>query len=461
MQAILTAFGKLSLSLRFLLTGGLVMLVSCYAVGNWTAQRLTAGILQNSGTAAALYIQGLVPREVDTFASEPEELERISKVFGTVLGEGLLSDRVVTFKIWDRNGRVLASSNEAIEGETFDISGQLAMALQGQVATQIVNIEVADEANVPLLALPLLEVYVPVRNTRTGEIDAVVQFYQRAEQIIADIESVEKESWIFIATIFMSSGLLLFGIVHAGSRLIEQQKSDMKQALDRAEDLSSQNIELRNRVLHAAKRSTDQSERLMQRIGQDLHDGAAQHLSVANLRLEGVGLDSNEDATIVRGALDNAMREVRAISRGLALPDLERLGFDRCVERAVDDHRKAFGTDVVLRNKLPSGTKATFALKTCAYRFLQEALANAQRHSGADEISVSAFRRNGSFVLEVKDDGHGFDASTKGEVRDDGGQGLPGLQDRVALIGAELSIQSEKGKGTQLRMLIPEEMVQE
>ena len=170
------------------------------------------------------------------------------------------------------------------------------MAWSGKVSSQFQNIEIQADHPESTLGVPLLKVYVPIRDANTGRILAVLEFYQRAEDLAADLIEARNDSWMLVLKIFGMSGGLLFIIVHAGSRLIERQREIVKSQLTESQRLSKHNEALREHVSQAAQRSTAQSEKIMQRIGQDLHDGVAQHLSLASLRLEAAGLGPSEQS---------------------------------------------------------------------------------------------------------------------------------------------------------------------
>jgi signal transduction histidine kinase len=89
------------------------------------------------------------------------------------------------------------------------------------------------------------------------------------------------------------------------------------------------------------------------------------------------------------------------------------------------------------------------AVRTCVYRVVQETLQNVSRHSGARSATVTVRQTDGSLELTVEDDGRGFDP-----VRTRG-LGLLGMEERVKQLGGRLEIQSQRGKGTVLRVTLP------
>jgi len=89
-------------------------------------------------------------------------------------------------------------------------------------------------------------------------------------------------------------------------------------------------------------------------------------------------------------------------------------------------------------------------VQAAAYRVGQEALHNALRHSGAKEISVTLSRTARRVILEISDDGTGFDPELAS-----GGLGLASMRERAAAVGGTLRITSAPGAGTRVRLAVP------
>ena len=98
-----------------------------------------------------------------------------------------------------------------------------------------------------------------------------------------------------------------------------------------------------------------------------------------------------------------------------------------------------------------SGTPLPAAVEDVLYRAAQEALSNATRHAGARTVHVSVVEGRRRVTLSVTDDGGGFDPA----VRTGSGFGLVGMRERVRSIGGEVWIESERGRGTTVRVELP------
>lgn len=419
------------------------------------SNRIEKGVVQNSAVAAAHYMESfLSPLGQDLADAEglsPPARQALATIFsGTTLGE-----RVVSYKIWKKGGLVVEASDPTLRGQRFEPSDDLKKAWAGEIAASFEDLTDHEDKGEAAMGIPLLEVYSPIHAFWTGEIIAVAEFYERADALAAELDDVKRQSWMIVLSVFGASGVLLYGIVHAGGRLIARQQTELQVQLDESKRISTQNVRLRERVMQAAQRSTAQADRVMQRIGQDLHDGVAQHLSLASLRFEEARPADKETACTVRQALDAAMSELRAISRGLALPDIDQLDMSACIRRAVDDHRKVFQSKVLIGEIRITDHDQPYSKKLCAYRFVQETLANVSRHAEATETRVVARQDGHILTISVADNGKGFIPEAHAIVSDSGGQGLPGLRDRAATLTGDVSLETEPGNGTTIRLVLP------
>ncbi|MEZ5913905.1 MAG: sensor histidine kinase [Paracoccaceae bacterium] len=454
MQTVRTRFFR-SLAGQFLIAGSVVMAIAALIIGNWVERRIEQGVVQSSAISAALYMESFISPLSQELADDAGLSEPARTALHEIFETTALKTRVVSYKIWKEGGLIVEASDPALRGGRFEPGEELLAAWNGAVGASFEDFEDGEDDGEAALGIPLLEVYSPIRELWTGEIIAVAEFYERADELARELADAKRNSWLIVAGVFATSGALLFGIVGAGSRLIERQRMTLQDQLAESRRMSEQNLRLRERVMQAAQRSTAQSDRVMQRIGQDLHDGIAQHLSLASLRFEEAAPADAENAETVRVAMAAAMRELRAISRGLALPDIDQLDPHALVTRAVEDHRKLFRSNVTVENALDAALPLDEPAKLCIYRFLQEALTNAARHGEADAIAVNASHSGATVTVEVSDNGKGFAPETPRLVGDTGGQGLMSLRDRAETLNGQVSIRSRPGQGTAIELTLP------
>ena len=194
-----------------------------------------------------------------------------------------------------------------------------------------------------------------------------------------------------------------------------------------------------------------------ERIAKELHDGAIQALFAVGLGLQGTSMLARDPelAGRIQGAveeLDRVIRDLRNYIFGLRPGILA----DRQLDQALRDLAEDFASKTGITTVVEVGSDVASELASQAANVIQlarEALSNVGRHSGAATCRVSLYRRDGAAVLEIDDDGRGFDPrAAQGK-----GNGLPNLRDRAASLGGSLEIESapEEGQGTTVRVTIP------
>jgi signal transduction histidine kinase len=198
------------------------------------------------------------------------------------------------------------------------------------------------------------------------------------------------------------------------------------------------------------------NERFLRRIGSELHDGPAQDLGLSLLKLDSL-IGRSEQAQVapefveelngIQSSLQNAQKEVRAISTGLSLPQLAELSLTETVIRAVRAHERRTSGHVKL-DVAPLPEQAALPVKITIYRVIQESLNNSFRHASGTNPQIRAFMDGDYLTLEVSDEGPGFVPQPAAIFN--GHLGLAGMRERVESLGGTFSVKSEPGKGTQV-----------
>ncbi|UGS34581.1 sensor histidine kinase [Capillimicrobium parvum] len=191
--------------------------------------------------------------------------------------------------------------------------------------------------------------------------------------------------------------------------------------------------------------AAQEGERL--RVARELHDEVGQTLTAVLLSLERT--PSEEELAGARETVRAALDDVRSIARRLRPEALDDLGLTSALAALTVSVQRATGLRVERELRAPAGTLGDEE-ELVAYRVAQEALTNVARHAGATRAVVRTAALPGDgFVLEVADDGRGFDprAATTGA-------GLLGMRERAGLIGARLAIDTAPGAGTTVRLEI-------
>jgi signal transduction histidine kinase len=419
-------------------------------IGLWVTTSLERSFVQNRADSTALFVDSIVsPLAQDlSFGSVLQKANEQALV--QAIRDGPLSNRIFSFKIWTRDATVAFSSDPALIGKTFDMRLPLRTALDGEVFSEFDKLEGEEHLVEKKSGHAFLEIYSPIRDAKTGEVIGSAEFYEPASVFLSELQKVRVSSWVVVATVTMGMLALLFLIVVRGSAQIERQRKTLDDQVDELSRLLAANTLLRNRVDEAAQQTVTLNERYLRRISSDLHDGPAQLLGFAVMRLEAIrkGKGRDDDEGLIRRSVVEAIDEIRSISRGLQLPELEGLSGKEVSQRAIRAHELHSGAKV--EADLAEVKVISQGVKICLYRFFQEVLSNASRHSGASRIKASVETVDEMLVIRVEDNGQGFAPDLSGN-----GLGLAGLKERAASLGGSLRVKPGAGGGTVVEMVLP------
>ena len=221
------------------------------------------------------------------------------------------------------------------------------------------------------------------------------------------------------------------------------------------EELARMNAQL-TQYATTVERLTVSHER--NRLARELHDTLAHTLSAVAVQLEALAALWESDPAAARATLARAqtltrdgLAESRRALTALRARPLEDLGLTLAVQQIADQGAQRAG--LVLNADIAQnlGTLRP-EVEQSVYRIAEEAVANTVRHANAHTLSVRLTRR-GALVLEIGDDGAGFDPEVQ---RENGRYGLVGMQERAALCGGALTVSSRPGQGTTVRLTVEE-----
>jgi signal transduction histidine kinase len=220
----------------------------------------------------------------------------------------------------------------------------------------------------------------------------------------------------------------------------ERQLREVMQARSELQDLS-------HRVV-----TVQEEER--RRVARELHDEVGQTLSAVLVELGRAGnrlppdSESRANLSLARELAERAVAQVRDMALLLRPSMLDDLGLVPALKWQAREVSRRTGVKVkVAAETVPDDLPDRY--RTCIYRVVQEALNNAARHARASWARVDAVQENGHIRVTIQDNGGGFDPSQ------DKGMGILGMEERVKGLGGVFRIDSEKGSGTIVSLLIP------
>jgi signal transduction histidine kinase len=450
---------NLSLARRFLLVSLALVVVGGVSLGWVLGQLIETSAINDTTSVTALYVESFVAPDLQSLATSSSLTQPEIDSLQTLLGSPALRQRIVTFRIWSTSGKILYSPNPQLMGRTFAMDGDRGRAVQGAVTGDISNLTDPENVYERQQWSHLLEIYMPIRASGSSLIIAVAELYQRADDLENQVNHDRLMAWGLVAGAALLAFLALALVVHQGSEKIISQDSELREKVRQLSTLLDQNAGLHDRLRRAAARTTALNELERRRIGSDLHDGPSQTLAFAMLRLDAVegrleetGQGGGQELGSVRGALADALGEMRTIAAGLRTPELERATPAEIVRRAVVDHERKAGTSAAVDVEgIPD--RAPLAIKIALYRILSEALSNAARHGQGAGVAVRVIDSgDGNLIAEVSDKGPGFDVRQR-PIQ--GHLGLAGMRERAELLGGRLELESSAEGGTHLRAFLP------
>ncbi|HEX2629202.1 MAG TPA: sensor histidine kinase [Chitinophagaceae bacterium] len=245
-------------------------------------------------------------------------------------------------------------------------------------------------------------------------------------------------------------GLLLVGFIVATLFLYQRRQQRQEQEI----------ITMKDKYEKEALRSQlEIQENTFKNIAQELHDNIGQMLSVVKLSLSVLPIEKDhkavEQVKNSQEVLNKAIIDLSNLTKSLHTERIADIGLIESIRFELYAIRKAGIVQVQFHpegNETPlSEQKAVFL-----FRMFQEILNNILKHAKASEVIVHVKFLDDIFVLEIKDNGIGFSVEEKKQSTSSGsGVGLRSLFNRAQIIGAELTMNSEPGKGTNVLIRLP------
>ncbi len=458
------SFVRSSLSRQYLLASFPVLLSGMLVIGYLVGRQVEERVAESMGGVSGLYVDSFVAPHVQVLLNENALRASDQKALGELLTQTQLGKRIVAFKVWRTDGRILYSADASQIGKTFPLGEGMTEALAGRVHSEISELSAAENAQETSKYTRLVETYIPIHATGLGKVIAVAEFYQTVDEVTHASSAAQRKSWLVVASVTAVMYLLLFTLVRRGSQTIDLQRLQLGEKVKQLTALNEQNTQLHDRVRRAAASTTALNEIYLRRISADLHDGPGQDLGFALMRFESVtesfsacpggpaGAEfAAERLQPVHSAISSALADLRVICTGLQLPEIDQLSIGEIAARAVRDFEDKTTAKVALSGVELSPT-ASLPVKIALYRLLQESLANGFRHAAGAGQRVELRLDGQGLLVVVGDSGPGFDPQ---EAIRQGHLGLIGMRERVEVLGGTFEVLSRPTQGTVIRVHLP------
>jgi signal transduction histidine kinase len=351
----------------------------------------------------------------------------------------VLGGSIVRVKVWSPDGRVVYSDERRLVGARFPLGEDEAEVLvRPEIRAEVTDLD-RPENQYERGRGKLLEVYRGVRTTPGGQ-PLLFETYS----LYGDVSARSLELWRGFAGLVVSSLLLLVVLL----------LPVLWRLLDRVRVAQLHREEL-------LQRAVDASHVERRRIAGNLHDGVVQELAATSFALAG-SVDRARRAGVpeLAGQLDDAVGTIRRSIGGLRSllvdiypPSLASAGLQAALQDLASPLRSR-GIDVRLEvPEEPLGLHPD--LERLVFRITHECLVNVVKHAAAASVLVRLDRHGDEAVLDVTDDGVGFEPTTVLSGPQTGHLGLRVLADLARDAGATLAVRSAIGSGTHWRLTVP------
>ena len=318
--------------------------------------------------------------------------------------------------------------------------------MEGEFSSRLANkLEVAHLDDV-VRTTDVVEPFVPLRGSPEGELIGVLEIYRDVSRDVGVQVSDTKTTvlWTTLTAMGLLFVVLAGFVVFAEKNLNRSRNRELEAVNNRL--FEREKAEETQQMLQRRLLSAQENEQ--NRIARELHDEIGQDLTGIKLLLEGIPRLSQDqlDSSLHMGreSVSQLIDKVRDISANLVPSVLVDFGLTAALESLFERQRKQSRLKIRFESSMTQ-ERLDSEIETAAYRIAQEGLTNAIRHASAEEVVVKISMLDHSLKLLVEDNGVGLESTTALDSRTS--VGLPGMRQRVLLLGGELKVESAPGSG--------------
>ena len=308
-----------------------------------------------------------------------------------------------------------------------------------------------------------------------GQTGAVAQAIEQDKSILLNDVSNDPELTRFIAfqrcaeiycfplrSGFSAYGVLLFG--HPQPGFFTRERREVLDILGGQAVIAIQNARLYQDVVDERERMIDAQEEARKKLARDLHDGPTQSVAAIAMRVNMAQLilmkdpkAAGEELARIEELARRTTKEIRHMLFTLRPLVLESQGLVAALRSMAVKIRETYSQNVIISVEENILTNFEVGKQGVVFFIVEEAVTNARKHAQAEHIWVNlrSFEKEMA-LLEVQDDGVGFDVAAVNRSYDQRGSlGMVNLRERTELVNGVMNIQSSLGKGTRVQVYIP------
>lgn len=256
-------------------------------------------------------------------------------------------------------------------------------------------------------------------------------------------------------------GVMVFGADQANA--FSDEHIELMTAIGTQSTLALQNAVLYQNLLGEKERIVEVEEDARKKLSRDLHDGPTQTVAAIAMRVNYIRRlvqqqpqQALEELWRVEDLARRTTKEIRHMLFTLRPLVLESRGLLAALEQLAEKMRDTYDTTVLVEGAPDVERLLDPNAQGVLFYIVEEAVNNARKHAKSSAIWVRLFTQNGLVIVEVEDNGVGFDVGAVGAGYEQRGSlGMINMRERAELIEGTLRVDSAPGQGTRVRVLIP------
>jgi signal transduction histidine kinase len=265
----------------------------------------------------------------------------------------------------------------------------------------------------------------------------------------------------------LRSGFNVYGAMlyaHPDPDYFTPDRRDMLDIIGRQAVVAIQNARLYQDLVEEKERMMEVHEEARKKLARDLHDGPTQsvaamamRLNIARRMLEKDPKSATEEINKIEQLAHRTSKEIRHMLFTLRPLILESQGLTAALKAMADKMHETFNQNVVIDISEPIQSQLDISKQGVIFYIVEEAVTNARKHASASNIWVRLRPvEQGVAVLEIEDDGIGFDVAAVNRAYDKRSSlGMVNLRERAELVNGLLNLESAPGKGTKVSVYLP------
>ncbi|MGD2251316.1 MAG: GAF domain-containing sensor histidine kinase [Anaerolineales bacterium] len=258
-----------------------------------------------------------------------------------------------------------------------------------------------------------------------------------------------------------SSGLVL--LAHPDAEYLEIENLDLLTEIGRQVGVGLQNAQRYRRLEQEKEQITELQEEARRKMARDLHDGPTQAIAAIAMQLNYarrmMARDPDaaaEELQKVEEMARNTTREMRQMLFTLRPLILESQGLVAALFQLAGKIRDTHGNDVIIEAEADAADQLEMAVQSVLFFIAEEAINNARKHAEAEHIQVRMMFTDSELVLEIEDDGVGFNVgAVDANYEQRGSLGMVTMRERTELVNGSFHVQSTEGEGTLITVSVP------